>query len=151
MHEVCEMAKFVIQNEKNSSFRFLVDLGSGKAYLSQVLSTMHNIPVLAIDSKEGNTRGAEVREKNLKAKWAALEIRATERKDGQVPSNRKKRAKNKHEKVKVEEGGNLNDSSALPPNQLLVTLTQLVEDGADIGDLIDKNFPTKKQELWFDW
>ena len=144
-HEVCEMAKFVIHHVQKYNIESLVDLGSGKAYLSQVLSTMHNIPVLAIDSKEGNTRGAEVREKNLKAKWAALEIRATERKDGHVPSNRKKRAKNKHKKVKVEEGGNLNDSSALPHDHQLVTLTQYVEDGADIGDLIDKNFPTKNK------
>jgi len=142
-HEVCEMSKFVMRYVQKYSIDCLVDLGSGKAYLSQVLSTMHNTPVLAIDSKEGNTKGAEIREKNLKAKWAALEVRAAERKDGQVPSNRKKRAKKKHEIIKVNEGEILNDSPAEPSDHLLVTLTQYVEDGADIGDLVDKNFPRK--------
>ena len=44
----------------------LVDVGSGKAYLSQVLAAMRqNLQILAIDSQSGNLQGAQKRSANL--------------------------------------------------------------------------------------
>ena len=45
--------------------RNLVDLGSGKGYLSQALSKLYHLNVLAIDASQGNTAGAQKRMKNL--------------------------------------------------------------------------------------
>merc|ERR1719228_1676077 len=78
-HEVCQMSKYVTRCVQEKDIDCLVDLGSGKAYLSQVLATLYNIPVVAIDSQEVNTRGAKNREKNLRTKWEGLRVRAVER------------------------------------------------------------------------
>ena len=44
----------------------LVDVGSGKAYLSQVLAALQqDLCLLAIDSQSGNLKGAQKRSKNL--------------------------------------------------------------------------------------
>ena len=45
-----------------------MDLGSGKGYLSQTLSKLYNLNVLAIDASQGNTDGAQKRIKNLDVK-----------------------------------------------------------------------------------
>ena len=42
-----------------------VDLGSGKGYLGQILSSVLGRNVLAVDAAEGNTKGAERRGRNL--------------------------------------------------------------------------------------
>jgi len=149
-HEVCQMTKFVSKKVKEKDIGCLVDLGSGKAYLSQVLATMHNIPVLAIDSKEGNTKGAEIRDKNLKTKWEGLRIRAQERMEGKSPLNRKKRGKIENNlemgvTSTVEESESAGDSKT--SENLLVTLTQFVEEGSDIGDLVKKHFPGKSDNF----
>eukprot|EP00092_Neocalanus_flemingeri_P028451 GFUD01030893.1.p1 GENE.GFUD01030893.1~~GFUD01030893.1.p1 ORF type:complete len:480 (+),score=169.01 GFUD01030893.1:127-1566(+) len=148
-HEVCQMSKLVIKSVKNNNIGCLVDLGSGKAYLSQVLATLHSIPVVAIDSQEGNTRGAEIREKNLKVKWQGLKVRAVERMEGKSPSNRKKRGKGGKSKdtlevprEKVESTKDLETS-----DNLLVPLTQFVEEGSDIGELVEKQFPGKSNNF----
>ena len=47
----------------------LVDVGSGKAYLSQVLAAMRrNLQILAIDSQKGNLQGAQKRSANLEVR-----------------------------------------------------------------------------------
>ena len=44
----------------------LVDVGSGKAYLSQILAALRkNLLILAIDSQSGNLKGAQKRSANL--------------------------------------------------------------------------------------
>ena len=36
----------------------VVDLGSGKGYLSSTLALQHGLDVIGIDSQQGNTHGA---------------------------------------------------------------------------------------------
>ena len=53
----------------------LVDVGSGKAYLSQVLSAMQkHLAILAIDSQSGNLKGAQKRSANLEVSLQKLFI-----------------------------------------------------------------------------
>ena len=42
----------------------------------QALSVFHGLDVLAVDAKEGNREGAELRNKNLEKKWESLFRRA---------------------------------------------------------------------------
>ena len=42
----------------------------------QALSIFHGLDVLAVDAKEGNREGAELRNKNLEKKWESLFRRA---------------------------------------------------------------------------
>lgn len=44
--------------------------------LLQALSVFHGLDVLAVDAKEGNREGAELRNKNLEKKWDSLFRRA---------------------------------------------------------------------------
>jgi len=72
----------------------LVDVGSGKAYLSQVLSAMQkHLAILAIDSQSGNLKGAQKRSANLEKQWEALIRRAQCRASGQDPPRRGKKGK----------------------------------------------------------
>ena len=72
------------------------------------MSFLHNIPVLAVDSQEINTRGADTRQRNLTRTWTALENRAKQRKEGHTPPTRKQklklRTKKKETKIEKENG-----------------------------------------------
>ena len=43
--------------------QILVDIGSGKGYLSQILAQVYRFKILAVDSATGNTEGADKRSK----------------------------------------------------------------------------------------
>ena len=129
-HEVDRMSRFVKRLVTQHNICCLVDLGSGKAYLSQVISSLFSIPVLAIDGKQTNTEGAQKREKKLQSKWDGLASRAAERAAGELPTNRKSRLKkNENKKLKKEEEERSSSS--------LVTVTKYVESGSDISDLVE--------------
>lgn len=46
--------------------RSLVDVGSGKGYLSTMLNLMHGYNILAIDSNPGNSKASTIRASNIK-------------------------------------------------------------------------------------
>lgn len=48
-----------------SGIKSVVDLGSGKGYLSQALTKIFGLNVLAIDASQGNTDGNQKRSQNL--------------------------------------------------------------------------------------
>ena len=129
-HEVERMSRFVKSLVNKHNISCLVDLGSGKAYLSQVISSLYNIPVLAIDGKETNTQGAQRRERKLQTKWDSLASRAAERAAGETPSNRKSRLR-KTENIKLKKEEDMSIPSSL------VTVTKYVESGSDICDLVE--------------
>jgi hypothetical protein len=117
----------------------VVDLGSGKAYLSQVLSTLYFIPVYAVDSKATNTAGAAGRLTNLGRKWTGLQMRATERAGGAAaPRSRKQRIRDGQQ-----------PPAAVPPAVPLTLLTQYIEADSDLGQIIraeEKNLSGKENE-----
>ena len=66
MHEVLMMSEIMSALCEHAKVTKLVDVGSGKAYLSQVLAAMRqNLQILAIDSQSGNLQGAQKRSANL--------------------------------------------------------------------------------------
>ena len=129
-HEVERMSRFVKSLVNKHNISCLIDLGSGKAYLSQVISSLYNIPVLAIDGKETNTQGAQRRERKLQTKWDGLASRAAERAAGETPSNRKSRLR-KTENVKLKKEEDVSSHGSL------VTVTKYVESGSDIRELVE--------------
>ena len=69
MHEVLKMSQCVTELCSSHNVKCLVDVGSGKAYLSQVLAAMQQDScLLAIDSQSGNSKGAQKRSKNLEVR-----------------------------------------------------------------------------------
>lgn len=88
-HEVCAMATFVNNLTTFLGVDSLLDIGSGKGYLSQVLAALYDIPVLAVDSQVINRVGAEKREENLTKRWDGLQRRAGDRADGIKPRTSK--------------------------------------------------------------
>lgn len=128
-HEVERMSRYVGKLVTRHNISCLVDLGSGKAYLSQVISSLYNIPVLAIDGKESNTQGAQKREKKLQSKWEGLAYRAAQRAAGESPSNRKARLKKAGNMITMKEEERIPGS--------LVTVTKYVESGSDISDVVE--------------
>ena len=74
MHEVLMMSENVSKLCQVENVSSLVDVGSGKAYLSQVLAAMQkHLNVLAIDSQSGNLKGAQKRSANLEVSHSLIE------------------------------------------------------------------------------
>ena len=71
MHEVMVMSDAVSRMAATLDLGNVVDLGSGKGYLSGMLASMppcggrERLRILAVDSQAGNTEGAKKRSKNL--------------------------------------------------------------------------------------
>ena len=116
-----------------------------QAYLSQVLNSLHNIPVLAIDGKASNTRGADTRTKNLQSKWSSLSLRASERAEGGIPSSMKSRAREKQKNGPC--GSGREEAKPKPGQASLVTLTKFVEESSDLGHLVESHLPGQSERL----
>ena len=71
MHEVVLMSDVVIKMSAFHGVHSLLDLGSGKAYLSQVITARseREMKVLAVDASSTNSSGAEKRSRKLEVKW----------------------------------------------------------------------------------
>ncbi|XP_061662594.1 methyltransferase-like protein 25 isoform X2 [Syngnathoides biaculeatus] len=65
-HEVQSMAEVVDCLAKRCGVKQVVDVGSGKGYLSSFLSLQHGLRVFGIDSSSANTHGAQERNRKLK-------------------------------------------------------------------------------------
>lgn len=61
----------------------MIDLGSGKGYLSTHLSLQHGLPVIGIDSQPHNTSGATRRAEKLGRQWNSL-VKFEEKKSQKV-------------------------------------------------------------------
>ena len=69
MHEVLMMSETVSEVCRLQNITCLVDVGSGKAYLSQVMAAMQKeMAILAIDAQSGNLKGAQKRSANLEVR-----------------------------------------------------------------------------------
>ena len=96
MHEVEIMSETIRHLCMKKDVDTLIDLGSGKAYLSQVLAASdENLQILAIDSSSENSEGAKKRSDRLSSKWDALKKRAEYRALGQEPPVRSKHSRSK--------------------------------------------------------
>jgi hypothetical protein len=77
MHEVEIMSDLIaklalavgVREQDSEKMQYLVDVGSGKGYLSSFLTLLHQFRVLAIDSSSLNTSGCEKRSAKLEVTY----------------------------------------------------------------------------------
>ncbi|KFU85440.1 Uncharacterized protein C12orf26, partial [Chaetura pelagica] len=74
-HEVQVMSELVDKLANNFGIKQVIDIGSGKGYLSSFLSMQYNLKVYGIDSSNINTNGALERNRKLKKHWRAYQSR----------------------------------------------------------------------------
>uniref|UniRef100_A0A3Q2TS30 Methyltransferase like 25 n=1 Tax=Fundulus heteroclitus TaxID=8078 RepID=A0A3Q2TS30_FUNHE len=65
-HEVQCMSKVVAHLARHCGVKQVIDVGSGKGYLSSFLSLQYGLQVFGIDSSSTNTHGAQERNRKLK-------------------------------------------------------------------------------------
>ena len=120
----------------------------------------HRKRILAIDSQEVNTKGANTWKNNLTKKWNTLELRAQERKDGKTASSRKQRFKAANA-VKKEEGEAViekvivdapNDDDLIDKipelvNENIKLSTKFVSDETDLGEMIETEYTDYSQRM----
>ncbi|NXQ26008.1 MET25 protein, partial [Alaudala cheleensis] len=90
-HEVQVMSELVDSIANYCGIKQVIDIGSGKGYLSSFLSMQYNLKVYGIDSSSSNTNGAHERNKKLKKHWRAYQSRGRENLKSQSlekPNNR---------------------------------------------------------------
>ena len=136
MHEVEIMSETISYFCEEKNVGTLIDLGSGKAYLSQVLSAADlNLRILAIDSSNENSEGAKKRTERLNSKWDALKKRADYRSRGQEPPIRSKHSRSKK---KVEDFDTDVKTNKFENN--LKHVTKFVDINTDLKLLLKENF-----------
>ncbi|NXT84907.1 MET25 protein, partial [Zapornia atra] len=74
-HEVQVMSDLVDKIANYCGVKQVIDIGSGKGYLSSFLSMQYNLKVYGIDSSNSNTNGAHERNRKLKKHWRAYQSR----------------------------------------------------------------------------
>ncbi|NXQ99687.1 MET25 protein, partial [Sagittarius serpentarius] len=74
-HEVQVMSELVDNIANYCGIKQVIDIGSGKGYLSSFLSMQYNLKVYGIDSSNTNTNGARERNRKLKKHWRAYQSR----------------------------------------------------------------------------
>ncbi|XP_065698942.1 probable methyltransferase-like protein 25 isoform X2 [Patagioenas fasciata] len=74
-HEVQVMSELVDKIANHCGIKQVIDIGSGKGYLSSFLSMQYNLKVYGIDSSNTNTNGAHERNRKLKKHWRAYQSR----------------------------------------------------------------------------
>ncbi|XP_054680030.1 probable methyltransferase-like protein 25 isoform X2 [Grus americana] len=74
-HEVQVMSELVDKIANYCGIKQVIDIGSGKGYLSSFLSMQYNLQVYGIDSSNSNTNGAHERNRKLKKHWRAYQSR----------------------------------------------------------------------------
>ncbi|XP_054974534.1 probable methyltransferase-like protein 25 isoform X2 [Sorex araneus] len=68
-HEVQAMSELINSLADYCGIKQVIDIGSGKGYLSSFLSLKYGLKVYGIDSSNTNTHGAEERNRKLKKHW----------------------------------------------------------------------------------
>nr|XP_020633467.1 methyltransferase-like protein 25 isoform X1 [Pogona vitticeps] len=100
-HEVQLMSELVDGITKYCGLNQVIDLGSGKGYLSSFLSLQYNLKVYGIDSSNTNTHGANERNRKLKKHWKAYQRRARANVRGQLLEEAKQGPEQDKEKYKA--------------------------------------------------
>ncbi|XP_065221546.1 probable methyltransferase-like protein 25 [Planococcus citri] len=76
LHEVESMSQFVADVASLSNTSLIVDIGSGKGYLTSVLALQHRFKILGIDCSQTNITGATKTTMKLEKKWKVYQRRS---------------------------------------------------------------------------
>ncbi|NXH12938.1 MET25 protein, partial [Bucco capensis] len=124
-HEVQMMSELVDSIANYCGIKQVIDIGSGKGYLSSFLSMQYNLKVYGIDSSNTNTNGAHERNRKLKKHWRAYQSRGRANLNSQRLEKAKERSVERELKCKAVHEKALNNDSSLQ-SQEQVTLQDLV-------------------------
>ncbi|NXE77990.1 MET25 protein, partial [Cochlearius cochlearius] len=123
-HEVQVMSELVDNIANYCGIKQVIDIGSGKGYLSSFLSMQYNLKVYGIDSSNTNTNGAHERNRKLKKHWRAYQSRGRADLKSQRLEKANDRPVESEIKHKAINEKPLNDSSLQSQDQ--VTIQDLV-------------------------
>ncbi|KAJ1164300.1 hypothetical protein NDU88_004745 [Pleurodeles waltl] len=90
-HEVLVMSQLIDSIANYCGIKQVIDLGSGKGYLSSFLSMHYDLKVYGIDSSSTNTHGATERNRKLKKYWKVYRSRARTDSKSQMSETKKER------------------------------------------------------------
>uniref|UniRef100_A0A8C3E3S3 Methyltransferase like 25 n=1 Tax=Corvus moneduloides TaxID=1196302 RepID=A0A8C3E3S3_CORMO len=124
-HEVQVMSELVDSIANYCGIKQVIDIGSGKGYLSSFLSMQYNLKVYGIDSSSSNTNGAHERNRKLKKHWRAYQSRGRESLKSQTLEKANNRPVESKIKCKTISEELLNNANSLQ-NQDQVILQDLV-------------------------
>ncbi|XP_020382547.2 methyltransferase-like protein 25 isoform X1 [Rhincodon typus] len=97
-HEVELMSEVIVSFAKYCSIQQVIDIGSGKGYLSSYLSMQYGLNVYGIDSSSTNTSGANERNRKLKRYWKVYQRQTKhQNQDNSAPENLKEEPTNNME------------------------------------------------------
>ncbi|XP_045146473.1 probable methyltransferase-like protein 25 isoform X2 [Echinops telfairi] len=122
-HEVHIMSELINSIADFCGVQQVIDLGSGKGYLSSFLSLKYGFSVYGIDSSDVNTRGAKERNRKLTRQWRLYHTRSRSDVSGlafKMTKERKVQNEIEH-KANIEEEYNknaLNQEEMSPPGIL---------------------------------
>ncbi|KAM9072120.1 putative methyltransferase-like protein 25 isoform 2-T4 [Megaptera novaeangliae] len=111
-HEVQAMSELISSIADYCGIKQIIDLGSGKGYLSSFLSLKYGLKVYGIDSSNTNTHGAEERNRKLKKHWKVYRRRSKLDVNGLALQMAKERKVQDEIKFKADIEGVCNSSTA---------------------------------------
>lgn len=127
----------------------MIDLGSGKGYLSSFLSLQYNLKVYGIDSSNKNTHGANERNRKLKKHWRAYQSRARADVRSQVLEEAEERPEQDKEKCKANVHEKLlRTNNSLQSETQVATLDSVLFETADVFADTDVSITNKQYELY---
>ncbi|XP_067855561.1 methyltransferase-like protein 25 isoform X1 [Heptranchias perlo] len=86
-HEVEVMSEVIACFAKYCNIKQVIDIGSGKGYLSSYLSMQYGLNVYGIDSSSTNTSGANERNRKLKRYWKVYQRQTKPLNQGSAPEH----------------------------------------------------------------
>ncbi|XP_044084254.1 methyltransferase-like protein 25 isoform X1 [Neovison vison] len=140
-HEVQAMSELVSSIADYYGIKQVIDLGSGKGYLSSFLSLKYGLKVYGIDSSNTNTHGAEERNRKLKKHWKVYHTRSKLDANGLALKMTKERKVQDEIKYKVDIEGICNSSSA---NQEKMSTSDFLP---DFSNSVIPNIRTQMENL----
>ncbi|XP_043204996.1 methyltransferase-like protein 25 isoform X1 [Amphibalanus amphitrite] len=128
LHEVDRMAATVAHLAATGGVGQVVDLGSGKGYLSSMLALQHGLDVLAVEANEVHSHGAQKVNANIKKSWDAIVSRSAALQIGQQPERRSRKWKRQQRSQ--------DRSRHRPAPGRLTPVDQLVTSGTHLSELV---------------
>ncbi|XP_032202774.1 methyltransferase-like protein 25 isoform X3 [Mustela erminea] len=140
-HEVQAMSELISSIADYYGIKQVIDLGSGKGYLSSFLSLKYGLKVYGIDSSNTNTHGAEERNRKLKKHWKVYHTRSKLDANGLALKMTKERKVQDEIKYKVDIEGICNSS---PANQEKMSTSDFLP---DFSNSVISNIRTQMENL----
>jgi len=126
LHEVERLAATVAHLAADAGITQVVDMGSGKGYLSSMLALNYGLDVLAVEANQVHTHGAKKVNANIKKSWDAIVSRSAALKQGEAPVKRSKKWKRQQKSA----------SRHTPAPGRLTPVDQFVTSGTQLADLV---------------